>query len=313
MKWEMEILSPAPYIPNANWLQESKSTKWTPAENKMFENALALFDKESPDRWHQVAAMIPGKTAGDVMKQYMELEVDVNNIEAGLVPIPGYTTSAFTLDWVNSHGYDGFRQSYGIGGKRSSATRPENERKKGVPWTEEEHKLFLMGLKKYGKGDWRNISRNFVISRTPTQVASHAQKYFIRQHSGGKDKRRASIHDITTVNLVDAKTPSPDNKIPSSPENSTVLHPPPPPQQQQMNSASTPRTPFQWNQPNGGATMAFNPTHGNVFMTSPYGIINSYGLKMQGQNLPRGVSHESYLGPQSMVFQMHSAQHYPHG
>jgi hypothetical protein len=172
-----------------------------------------------------------------------------------------------------------------------------------------------MGLKKYGKGDWRNISRNFVISRTPTQVASHAQKYFIRQHSGGKDKRRASIHDITTVNLVDAKTPSPDNKIPSSPENSTVLHPPPPPpqQQQQMNSASTPRTPFQWNQPNGGATMAFNPTHGNVFMTSPYGIINSYGLKMQGQNLPRGVSHESYLGPQSMVFQMHSAQHYPHG
>jgi hypothetical protein len=106
----------------------------------MFENALALYDKESPDRWHQVAAMIPGKTAGDVMKQYMELEVDVNNIEAGLVPIPGYTTSAFTLDWVNSHGYDGFRQSYGIGGKRSSATRPENERKKGVPWTEEEHK-----------------------------------------------------------------------------------------------------------------------------------------------------------------------------
>lgn len=35
-----------------------------------------------------------------------------------------------------------------------------------------------MGLKKHGKGDWRNISRNYVISRTPTQVARHAQKYF---------------------------------------------------------------------------------------------------------------------------------------
>ena len=60
-----------------------------------------------------------------------------------------------------------------------------------------------MGLKKYGKGDWRNIARNFVTTRTPTQVASHAQKYFIRQVNGGKDKRRSSIHDITTVNIPD--------------------------------------------------------------------------------------------------------------
>ena len=67
-----------------------------------------------------------------------------------------------------------------------------------------------MGLKKYGRGDWRNISRNFVRSRTPTQVASHAQKYFIRLNSGGKDKRRSSIHDITTVNLPgDAPRSSP--------------------------------------------------------------------------------------------------------
>lgn len=63
---------------------------------------------------------------------------------------------------------------------------------------------FLMGLKKYGKGDWRNIARNFVTTRTPTQVASHAQKYFIRQVNGGKDKRRSSIHDITTVNVPDS-------------------------------------------------------------------------------------------------------------
>uniref|UniRef100_A0A804MJ85 TEA domain-containing protein n=1 Tax=Zea mays TaxID=4577 RepID=A0A804MJ85_MAIZE len=46
-------------------------------------------------------------------------------------------------------------------------------------------------------------------TRTPTQVASHAQKYFIRLNSGGKDKRRSSIHDITTVNLTDDQPPSP--------------------------------------------------------------------------------------------------------
>jgi len=61
-----------------------------------------------------------------------------------------------------------------------------------------------MGLKKYGKGDWRNIAKSFVTTRTPTQVASHAQKYFLRQLTDGKDKRRSSIHDITTVNIPDA-------------------------------------------------------------------------------------------------------------
>ncbi|PKI33771.1 hypothetical protein CRG98_045837 [Punica granatum] len=67
-------------------------------------------------------------------------------------------------------------------------------------------RLFLVGLKKYGKGDWRSISRNVVVTRTPTQVASHAQKYFLRQTSGKKERKRSSIHDITTAdsNLVSA-------------------------------------------------------------------------------------------------------------
>ncbi|KAL0372179.1 UNVERIFIED_CONTAM: Transcription factor R1 [Sesamum calycinum] len=52
-----------------------------------------------------------------------------------------------------------------------------------VPWSEEEHKLFLVGLQQLGKGDWRGISRNFVTSRTSTQVASHAQKFFLRQNN----------------------------------------------------------------------------------------------------------------------------------
>lgn len=60
-------------------------------------------------------------------------------------------------------------------------------------------RLFLIGLKRYGKGDWRSISRNVVVTRTPTQVASHAQKYFLRQNSVKKERKRSSIHDITTV------------------------------------------------------------------------------------------------------------------
>lgn len=74
------------------------------------------------------------------------------------------------------------------------------EKKKGVPWTEEEHRRFLNGLEKLGKGDWRGISRNFVTTRTPTQVASHAQKYFLRQSSLNKKKRRSSLFDMARSN-----------------------------------------------------------------------------------------------------------------
>ncbi|KAK9054498.1 hypothetical protein SSX86_025576 [Deinandra increscens subsp. villosa] len=72
------------------------------------------------------------------------------------------------------------------------------DRKRGVPWREDEHKLFLLGLQKVGKGDWRGIARNFVKTRTPTQVASHAQKYFLRRSNLNHRRRRSSLFDITT-------------------------------------------------------------------------------------------------------------------
>ncbi|XP_002990122.2 transcription factor MYBS3 isoform X1 [Selaginella moellendorffii] len=108
------------------------------------------------------------------------------------------------------------------------------ERKKGVPWTEEEHRCFLLGLQKLGKGDWRGIAKNFVTTRTPTQVASHAQKYFIRQSNLSKRKRRSSLFDISPEVDVAAATGGFDSFT------SPVLDAMPPPPLRQLSSGPAP-------------------------------------------------------------------------
>ena len=153
-------------------------------EDKVFENSLAQF-WDHPNRFEKCVTSLPRKDLPSVTRRFGNLEDDVRNIEMGRVQMPPYPMPGEALS---------------VSQLQKKVKSQDTERRKGIPWTEEEHRLFLMGLAKYGKGDWRSISRNFVITRTPTQVASHAQKYFIRLNSQTrKDKRRASIHDITTV------------------------------------------------------------------------------------------------------------------
>ncbi|KAJ8762345.1 hypothetical protein K2173_007503 [Erythroxylum novogranatense] len=66
------------------------SSTWTPKQNKLFENALATYDQDTPDRFQKLARAVGGKTVDEVKRHYDMLVEDVKQIEAGHVPLPNY-------------------------------------------------------------------------------------------------------------------------------------------------------------------------------------------------------------------------------
>nr|ARU86431.1 DIVARICATA-like [Orchis italica] len=186
------------------------SCSWSWDEEKAFENALAVYTEDGGQNWEKIAEEVPEKSLEEIMHHFQLLEEDVGAIDSGLIPLPNYSSSRTAAESAINGG-SGRKSGQGHGHESRKGSRMELERRKGIAWTEEEHRLFLLGLEKYGKGDWRSISRNFVVTRTPTQVASHAQKFFIRLNSGNKDRRRSSIHDITTVGHGDDPASAPTN------------------------------------------------------------------------------------------------------
>ncbi|KAG0463877.1 hypothetical protein HPP92_019497 [Vanilla planifolia] len=71
----------------------SPASSWTQKQNKLFESALAVYDKDTPDRWQNVARAVGGKSAEEVKRHYDLLVEDLKHIESGQVPFPNYNSS----------------------------------------------------------------------------------------------------------------------------------------------------------------------------------------------------------------------------
>jgi len=136
-----------------------------------------------------------------------EHNANVNNVELGLIPLSN------NLPNLQSQNGD--------------PSTKHRQRKPRITWSDEEHmyvfkfwflflfiliwnfilseteicsilwcRLFLLGIQMCGMS-WKRISQDFVRTKTPSQLASHAQKFFERQKMLPSQRRRKSIHDIT--------------------------------------------------------------------------------------------------------------------
>lgn len=77
------------------------ASSWTPKQNKLFEEALVMYDRDTPHRWHNIARAVGGKTPEEVRRHYEALEADIMKIETGQVPIPNYRTIPNARGYAN--------------------------------------------------------------------------------------------------------------------------------------------------------------------------------------------------------------------
>lgn len=115
----------------------NQPSQWTRDHDKLFERALLIVPEDLPDRWEKIAEQVPGKSAAEVRDHYEALVHDVLEIDSGRVEVPSYSDDSAASggggglsDWDSSN-----QISFG-----SKSRHGDNERKKGTPWTEEEHR-----------------------------------------------------------------------------------------------------------------------------------------------------------------------------
>ena len=153
---------------------EVSGETWSPEDIATFEQGLAAFDESLPDRGGKLQQLLPHKSQEEIMKRYQKLLMHITSIEAGAVPI--YRNNEFYIRW---------KENIALNVVDISPHDTE-----GIPWCEEEHRLFLVGVAKFGREDFDHISQHYVVTRSADQVSTFAFKYFARIDGARREKIR---------------------------------------------------------------------------------------------------------------------------
>ncbi|MCD7459400.1 hypothetical protein HAX54_040857 [Datura stramonium] len=276
--------------PHDNREVTAQVDKWTLEEKQFFENAFSRYNNlNSQTFFEYVASKLPHKSIEEIKNHYItllkddEMENTPENKDDVVVVVADDDHDQ--QHHQVPHEDDSSDKEVIPNGAPPQVENRRPRRRRGTPWTEGEHQLFLMGLNKYGKGDWKSISRYYVVSKTPTQVASHAQKYFSRRSSKTPvERRRPSINDIQTVSLNPRTTTTIAHQI----NNEGLGYNN---NRHQPNSSSRP---FYYPNYNfGGPTFSNMSTNGSFgrFASSS----NTFVMGQNNNNLPRPVSPRPFL------------------
>uniref|UniRef100_A0A453QEL1 Myb-like domain-containing protein n=1 Tax=Aegilops tauschii subsp. strangulata TaxID=200361 RepID=A0A453QEL1_AEGTS len=152
------LRAPPPDNPMAS--QGATTAAWTNEEDKAFENAVASgapppLDGVPEECWFAaLAASVPARSTEEVRRHYEALVEDVGAIDAGRVPLPRYAgedSSAAATAAAPSKDRREDRKSFDSDSGKG-CSKAEQERRKGIPWTEEEHRAVLAGAGQVRQG-----------------------------------------------------------------------------------------------------------------------------------------------------------------
>lgn len=114
---------------------------WTRAEDKAFERALVAIPEGTLDRWSLIAAQVPRRTPRELWEHYQVLVQDLAVIERGDIETPGEWDDGDDEEVDGSSDAAGSSDQRRPGGHKIPFGRGRSEeRRRGIPWTEEEHR-----------------------------------------------------------------------------------------------------------------------------------------------------------------------------
>uniref|UniRef100_A0A0E0D997 HTH myb-type domain-containing protein n=1 Tax=Oryza meridionalis TaxID=40149 RepID=A0A0E0D997_9ORYZ len=169
--------------------------RWTRQKDKLLEMLVARHAITHGQRvggWDAIAAAFgDDRTVAQVEQRYGEIAAEVRRVMEepwdAEDPTAAAAAAAAAAPVKHAAAEPG---SDGGGGEGKVVV----EKKSGA-WSNEEHRQCLRGIEEIGAGHWTQISIEYVPSRTPIQIASHSQKYFLRMAKPKEDRKRKSIHD----------------------------------------------------------------------------------------------------------------------